>query len=192
PQNFAPIRRSARTNDLQLEIAGNTVTFYVNGQRFRQFTGKAPQGGSQVGLIACSPNKSSATIHFDNFAVWQPGSGGATAEDASGLVNGSCTVPAKALFQDQFDELASSWGKSEDYEVDDGKLVIHPPAGYNTTTLNKASLYDDVDVCVELSVPVATSGNCGAVVFWGDDYDNFYSAQVDTGGKVAVWRRQKG
>ena len=197
PKAFAPVRRGPRANDLQLEISGNTVTFYVNGQQFRQFTGKAPQGGSQVGVIACSPLKSSTTVQFDNFTVWEPGSEGATADsgsagDAGGGVSGSCSAQGKKLFEDQFDELGSSWGNSDDYEVDNGKFVIHPPAGYNTTSLNKASLYDDVDVCVEFTVPVATSGNCGAIVFWGDDYENFYSAQVDTGGQVAVWRRQKG
>src|SRR5262249_60328529 len=96
-QNFGAIRKSVKENDLQLEIVGNTATFYVNGQRFRQINGSPPQGGSQIGLIACSPSKSSSAIRFDNFVIWQPGGAGAASdsgrsEDAGSEVSGSCTA----------------------------------------------------------------------------------------------------
>ena len=97
------------------------------------------------------------------------------------------------LYQDPFDELASSWGNFENYHVENGKLIIQPPAGYNTSTLNSASLYDDVDVCVEMTVaPPVKKGNCGGIIFWAVDFDNLYTFQVSTDGTAAVWRRQKG
>ena len=97
------------------------------------------------------------------------------------------------VFEDQFDELAPSWGNFSNYRVEDGNFVIQPPAGFNTSSLNTASLYDDVTVCVEMTVPPPVKkGNCGGVVFWAEDFDNYYTFQVSTDGLASVWRRQRG
>src|SRR5262249_30831540 len=91
----------------------------------------------------------------------------------------ACQPTTKTLYQDSSDELARSWGNFENYHVEGGKLVIQPPAGYNTATLNTASLYDDVEVCVEMTVPPPVrKNNCGGVIFWATDFDNYYSLQV--------------
>src|SRR5262245_12627828 len=79
----------------------------------------------------------------------------------------ACKPTTKTSLQDPFDELAPAWGTFENYHVEGGKLVIQPPAGYNTITLNNASLYDDVEVCVEMTVPPPVKkNNCGGVIFW--------------------------
>ena len=97
------------------------------------------------------------------------------------------------LFKDPFNDLAPSWGTYDNYRVEAGKLVIQPPAGYNTSTLNTASLYDDVNICAEMTVPPPVSaGNCGGIVFWATDFDNYYTFQISTDGTAVVWRRQKG
>jgi len=113
-----------------------------------------------------------------------PGSGGAVA---------ACKASGNPLFQDQFDTFNDTWGTSKNYNVENGKLVIRPSAGFNTAAINKSSLYDNVDICVEMTVPPpVVKGNCGAIIFWAADYDNYYSFQVTTDGQASVWRRQRG
>jgi hypothetical protein len=105
----------------------------------------------------------------------------------------ACQMTDSAAFSDTFDTLDPTWGVYENYHAEGGKLVITPPAGYNTATINTASLYDDVDVCVEMTVldPV-TKGTCGSIIVWGIDYDNYYSFQVSVDGEASFWRRQRG
>ena len=57
----------------------------------------------------------------------------------------ACQMTDSAAFSDTFDTLDPTWGVYENYHAEGGKLVITPPAGYNTATINTASLYDDVD-----------------------------------------------
>lgn len=105
----------------------------------------------------------------------------------------ACQITDGAAFADKFDTLDPTWGEYENYKVEDGKLVINPPAGFNTSTINTASLYDDVEVCVEMTVlePV-NKGTCGSIIVWAIDYDNYYSFQVSTEGEASFWRRQRG
>jgi hypothetical protein len=191
-RNFGAIRKKS-LNDVRVRTEGNRAEFYVNGELFKTITGQPPQGGSEIGLIACSPLKSSVAVAFDNFIVSGPGEAVAdSGADAPSGGSDSCTATDKTLFQDQFDQLAPSWGTNDDYDVEDGKLVMHPPAGFNTATINKASLYDDVDICIEMTVTTTSEPNCGGIVFWADDYDNYYSLEVDVSGQASIWRRQKG
>jgi hypothetical protein len=105
----------------------------------------------------------------------------------------ACQMSDSAAFSDKFDTLDPTWGEYENYKVEDGKLVISPPAGFNTATINTASLYDDVDVCVEMTAlePI-NKGTCGSIILWAIDYDNYYSFQVSTDGEASFWRRQRG
>src|SRR5579872_5785799 len=110
-----------------------------------------------------------------------------------GGAEAACKPSGNVRFQDQFDVLAPAWGAYQNYHVANGKLVIQPPAGYNTSTINNNSLYDDVDICVEMTVsPPVMKGNCGGIIFWAADYDNYYTVQISTDGQASVWRRQKG
>src|SRR5258708_40042253 len=100
-----------------------------------------------------------------------------TAADAA------CRPTGNVLFQDSFDELAPSWGTFQNYHVEGGRLLIEPPAGYSTSTLNTASLYDDVDVCVELTVlPPVKKGSCGGGSFLAGDVDNPHTLHVSPAG----------
>ena len=112
---------------------------------------------------------------------------------SSGTAQAACKAAADSLFEDQFLTLDDTWGTYDNYGVEDGRLVIKPPAGYNTSTLNNASLYDDVDVCVEMTgqAPLP-EGACGSVIFWAIDFDNYYSFQISPEGQASFWRRQRG
>ncbi len=105
----------------------------------------------------------------------------------------ACEMTDTAAFSDKFDVLDPTWGEYENYKVEDGKLVFKPPAGFNTSSINTASLYDDVDLCVEMTVlPPMQKGTCGSILIWAIDYDNYYSFQVSTEGEASFWRRQRG
>ena len=203
-QDFAAVRKAAnQINELRVTTVGNKAKFFVNGKPFKELTGQPPTGGSQIGLIGCAPSNVSAPVGFDNLVVSGPGGGGAPpvvasggdsgADIGSGVAESSCTPAGKTLFKDPFNDLAASWGNYDNYRVEAGKLVIQPPAGYNTSTLNNASLYDDVNICAEMTVPPPVSaGNCGGIVFWATDFDNYYTFQISSDGTAVVWRRQKG
>jgi hypothetical protein len=104
-----------------------------------------------------------------------------------------CEASKDAVFTDKFDTLAASWGNYKNYKAENGELVVTPDAGYNTTALNTASLYDDIDLCVGVKARApASPGTCGALVFWAEDYDNYYSFQVSTDGQASFWRLQRG
>ncbi len=110
----------------------------------------------------------------------------------SGAASAACKSTPDSLFVDKFEQLDEAWGSYENYDVEGGKLVIKPPAGYNTTAINNTSLYDDVDICVEMSAEAPVQeGSCGSIVFWAIDYDNYYSFQVSTEGQASFWRRQR-
>ena len=104
----------------------------------------------------------------------------------------ACKSAPDSLFVDQFEQLDDTWGTSRNYDVEDGKLVFKPPAGYNTTAINNTSLYDDIDICVEVSAEAPLEdGSCASIVFWAIDYDNYYSFQISTDGQASFWRRQR-
>jgi regulation of enolase protein 1 (concanavalin A-like superfamily) len=196
-QKFGAVHPAAnQVNVLRVQTAGSRARVFVNGQLFGEVTGQPPQGGSQLGLMACSPNDASARVEFTGIVVSAPGGqgapGGIVADSGAAAVDAACKPTDKTQFQDYFKELATSWGSSDNYHVEAGRLVIQPPAGYNTATINNASLYDDVDVCAQMIAPTLVKGNCGGIVFWAIDYDNYYTLQVSTDGQASVWRRQKG
>jgi hypothetical protein len=111
---------------------------------------------------------------------------------SGGAAMAACKSSPDSLFVDRFEQLDDTWGTYENYDVEDGKLVIKPPAGYNTTAINNTSLYDDVDICVDMSAEAPVQeGSCGSIVFWAIDYDNYYSFQVNTEGEASFWRRQR-
>src|SRR5262245_19050076 len=78
----------------------------------------------------------------------------------------ACQASGRVLFQDPFDELGASWGTFTNYDVEGGKFVFRPPAGFNTSSINNASIYEDVSVCVEMATPKPVKQNCGGIIFW--------------------------
>ncbi len=120
---------------------------------------------------------------------------------AVGLVvlAGSGTAQAcgsgKVLFEDSFDTLQATWGKQdEELLVDNGQLVMKPKENFTFWAPNSAAVYDDADICAEVtSVEVANPGNSFVgLVFWYIDDKNFYTLEIDADGYASIWRRQNG
>jgi hypothetical protein len=118
---------------------------------------------------------------------------------ALALFAGSGTAEAcgtgKVLFEDSFETLQSTWGKAdEELMVENGSLLMKPKANFTFWAPNTASIYDDVDVCAEVtSVEVSNPGNSFVgLVFWYEDDKNFYTLEIDADGYASIWRRQNG
>ena len=99
------------------------------------------------------------------------------------------------LFQDRFDSLQPTWGEATDsFKVEDGKLVVAPEAANNLWVANRASLYDDIDMCVSMTTVTGVEPEeaKAGLVFWHVDANKFYVFELAPNGKASVWRRQRG
>ena len=100
----------------------------------------------------------------------------------------------KVVFEDKFETLAPTWGAaSEEQDVSKGQLMLRPKANYTNWIPSTASLYDDIDMCVQVTAIAAIDPNNGFVglIFWYVDDATFYSFEYDATGRASVWRRQR-
>lgn len=115
---------------------------------------------------------------------------------AAGIAPAAAVCPGlDVLVQDQFDTLAPTWGQArEGLRIDNGQLVISPPAGTESWVVNNAGFYDDIDMCVTITTVTgveATEARAGPI-FWYQDVNNFYVFEIAPNGNASVWRRQRG
>jgi hypothetical protein len=108
------------------------------------------------------------------------------------LTNGAyaCKGP-NVLYEDDFSMADPAWGNYTSQKIEGGKLTIAPEQYTGYALENQSSFFTDFDVCVDVVQKHndPTTGYAG-IVFWGVDYDNFYSLDVATNGFVRVSRKQ--
>jgi hypothetical protein len=99
------------------------------------------------------------------------------------------------LFQDSFDALQPTWGQaSTTARVENGQLLMTPAVGTYVWLANNAGVYDDIDMCVNVTTVTgvdATEAKAGPI-FWYTDVNNFYVFEIAPNGKASIWRRQRG
>lgn len=99
--------------------------------------------------------------------------------------------PEDSLFEDEFEFLDVSWGESDDsLYVEDGVLVIDGSGGVvNFDTQNTGA-----NVCADLTIAEASKIENSPIglVFWWQDWDNYYSMFVWADGWVEVRRLRNG
>ena len=101
----------------------------------------------------------------------------------------------KVLFEDQFSELQSTWDASPaTVHVEDGQMIVRPKATFTVWVPNTAALYDDIDMCVDVTTvdAVDPTTNSAGLVFWYVDNKNFYRFEADASGNAAVFRESRG
>jgi hypothetical protein len=102
----------------------------------------------------------------------------------------------KTLFADDFREVDASWvTEGDSISVEEGRVKIKasPDAGYRV--LYRGALLEDADVCVTIRMPndVADAGSASAgVIFWAQDYDNYYVFEIAANGLVTLQRLVRG
>lgn len=95
--------------------------------------------------------------------------------------------PDDALFEDEFEFLDVSWGESDDnLYVEDGALVVKEYGGIvNFSTRNEGA-----NVCIDMTIADASdiANSPIGLVFWWQDWDNYYSMFVWANGWIEVRR----
>lgn len=99
--------------------------------------------------------------------------------------------PETALYEDEFDFLDVSWGSADDsILINDDALQIRGSGGVvNLETKTKAA-----DVCVDVTIEEAekVSDSPAGVVFWWQDWQNYYAVFVWSDGWIEVRRMEDG
>ena len=98
----------------------------------------------------------------------------------------------EVLFEDNFATLDPAWGQaSTNLSVNNGKMVIKPEGGYHT--LNQSFLLEDIDACVKLTLTSANnpSNALASIIFWGKDYTDYFTLQIDGNGSFTVAHKVK-
>ncbi|BAQ18751.1 hypothetical protein [Methyloceanibacter caenitepidi] len=99
--------------------------------------------------------------------------------------------PENALYEDDFEFLDVSWGAADNsILVSDGALEIRGSGGVvNLETKTKAAA-----VCVDVSIEEASnvSDSPAGVVFWWQDWQNYYAVFVWADGWIEVRRMEDG
>jgi hypothetical protein len=95
--------------------------------------------------------------------------------------------PDDALFEDEFEFLDVSWGESDDnLYVEDGALVVKEYGGI----VNFSTRNDGANVCIDMTIAEAAKipNSPIGLVFWWQDWDNYYSMFVWADGWIEVRR----
>jgi len=116
------------------------------------------------------------------------------------LAAGLAATPALAckgktvVFEDNFKDADPAWASGEGFAIDFGqaKIAVKPNGGL--TSLYGGSLFADVDMCVDVTIPEAKQPTytAGGIVFWAQDYGNYYGLFIDAAGDASVIRLQNG
>lgn len=96
-----------------------------------------------------------------------------------------------ALYSDDFATADPAWGEYDTQKIEEGVLRLLPDANGGLAIENQTGFFEDFDVCVDLvqKNEDPTTGYAG-ILFWGIDYDNFYTMDVATNGYIRVSRKQ--
>jgi hypothetical protein len=105
----------------------------------------------------------------------------------------ACT--GQELFSDDFKEVDFGWPEQKDAAVGAGKAVLKPAAGRATALVYGGALFDDADICVDLSIGQARdpAALAGGLVFWHDDFNNtsVLLISADRGAALLRWQKAK-
>jgi hypothetical protein len=99
--------------------------------------------------------------------------------------------PDNAIFEDDFEFLDGSWGPPADnFNVEAGVLVAENGGG----RVNFQATNEVADVCVDATIVEAADPDSTAawVIFWFQDWDNYYTLGYWGRGSVQISRRVKG
>ncbi|HZP09211.1 hypothetical protein [Methyloceanibacter sp.] len=109
---------------------------------------------------------------------------------AAGTARADCN-PDTAIYDDDFEFLDGSWGDPDDhFDVEEGALTVHDWR----EQVNFATKNQGANICVDTTIADAPGPDASpmGVIFWWQDWDNYYYAWYWADGSVAVNRILKG
>jgi hypothetical protein len=89
------VGNGSTSNIIKVEVRGNQMTFYVNGNMIGTVNSHIPAGQHRIGVFVDSPQK----IAFDDLRISAPGGGG----------GGMGMMPDKVLLTETFDDNSAGW-----------------------------------------------------------------------------------
>jgi 3-keto-disaccharide hydrolase len=95
-----------------------------------------------------------------------------------------------SIYEDDFEFLDPSWGEADEHSyVEDGAFVVNAYSRVNFQTTT-----DVADVCVDVTIAQAPEpdSNPAGIVFWWQDWDNYYVLLIWPSGGTEVGRYVKG
>jgi len=95
--------------------------------------------------------------------------------------------PDTSLFEDELEFMDVSWGESDDsLYVEDGALTINEYGG----VVNFSTKNEGANVCVDMTIADASNipNSPIGIVFWWQDWDNYYSMFIWADGWIEVRR----
>lgn len=126
----------------------------------------------------------------------QPTPGGTpAAAPATAGCTGNSQLPGDILAQDTFWP-TTGYPQGFTATIGGGKAQVQAPANQQYGIIYQGQLFTDADICVDLSVASVVNaadpkGPAGAgIVFWQQDWNNFYTVFLDTSSSGAIYRWQ--
>jgi len=97
---------------------------------------------------------------------------------------------SEVLYEDNFTTLDPAWGEANaNLNVTNGKLVIQPDVNTSYPVINQGNIFEDMDVCVNVSLTKSDDPNYGGgLIFWAKGYDDYYYLLVTGDGWYTVKR----
>ncbi len=110
---------------------------------------------------------------------------------------------ANVKLLDDFTSASSGiWASDDDFSIASGRLRLRPAAGSSALVIDKGDLFDNVDICVDVTAPEArnTDAARGGLVFWFDSDetappglgDKFYAFELTPDGRAGITRVDRG
>lgn len=192
-------------NRLRVTLEGQTVVVTINDSEVARFRGQAPDGPSQIGLVAASSPDATNTWHVSELKVTNVPPGktvGKSAGDKKKSANrkqSADTLAAtpgcadgKVLFVDNFSAHDPTWGRKDArLRISSGKAVFTPVPGTRTFRWNRVFVFDDLDACATVSLAKNTSdatASYAGLMFWVEDNRNYYQAVIAPNGYFTIAR----
>lgn len=97
-------------------------------------------------------------------------------------------------FEDRFEDTLGGWDRSLDgVTIENGRLVMTLSGDTSLTSLNRAFVFSDGDICAEIAwTELGPSRVAPGLLFWAQDYTNYYFAQIVSSGQFGIYRLVNG
>lgn len=94
----------------------------------------------------------------------------------------------EVLFEDSFDDNLSGWPFSEERGgIADGAYTLSPKPDKTYSSLLATFFFEDADICLDVTLVEGETVEAG-LLYWGEDYDNFFQFVVNAKGNYEIYR----
>jgi hypothetical protein len=189
-------------NQIKVTTIGHVASVFINGRKIQDLKGQPLKTGGSVGVFGESEKKHQNEWRYLDIMVTElpenaPVPAFGPADPAIKALLATCKAEGKAVFADDFKAVDTGWigVPSDNAVLADGQLRIKAAVNSSWRTAYWSLIYKDITVCTDVKSPTEikdADDTCGGVVFWGTDFDNYYSVSVYPDGSYSIDRRVSG